>query len=218
MYEVVNHPGLSEVSRQELDEVETGEVIIDESGVRWEKIKVKLDTGAVDWVFTPEAGQAFRLTDSQLSEAGIPYYAANGTEIKNHGQRNCVGYSGDWVPMAVNVNVADVRSNLGGGMPIIQADNRIILDKDGSYILNKRTGSAIQVNHENGAFTFDFWVRAPTKSGSGGAKKGNQDAKDKPKKVSPGRYQALAESEEDEADEMDIGQLEAVFIGQEDLM
>ena len=160
LFEKISDKELDTIGYQ-VDSVDNKETVTDEMGVEWEKIQVKLDTGAVDWVFKQDAAHGFKLKESAASKNNIPYFAANGTSIKKHGQRDCVGFSGDWVPLAVNVNVAEVRSNLGGGMPIIEADNRIVLDKDGSFIENKRTGSRIKVNHEKGAFTFDFWVPAP---------------------------------------------------------
>ena len=60
----------------------------------------------------------------------------------------------------MNVQIADVKSNLAAGMKIIEADNRIILDASGSYIENKKTGDRIQIRHENGCFVFDMWVPA----------------------------------------------------------
>ena len=94
----------------------------------WERIKVKLDTGAVEWVFRQDAATAFEIMETPASVHGIPFYAANGTEIKNYGQRRPCGYSGDWKPITTCVNVAEVKSNLASGMKMIEADNRIILD------------------------------------------------------------------------------------------
>ena len=108
-------------------------------GKKWERIRVKLDSGAIDWVFTPEAGEAFETKPSMFSRYGINYTAANGTEIKNFGQKTLTGYSDEWTPLSVNVQIADVKSNLAAGMKIIEADNRIILDASGSYIENKKT-------------------------------------------------------------------------------
>ena len=57
-------------------------------------IPVKLDSGAFDWVFNPMSAQAFKLEDTESSKAGLNFTAANGSEIKNYGQRILNGYSG----------------------------------------------------------------------------------------------------------------------------
>ncbi len=99
----------------------------------------------------------------------------------------------------VDVNVADVKSNLASGMRITQTNNRIILDSDGSYIENKLTGNKIHIRHENGCFLFDLWVPSKPKSTVNGAPK---DAKNNQKGAAVSR------------DDMDVS---AVFVRQEDL-
>ena len=115
-----------------------------------------------------------------------------------------------------DVNVAQVRSNLGSGYRMIEADNRIILDKTGSYIENKRTGSRIKVDHENGAFTFDFW--APARRNDLGEPKPfkSQPAKAPAKKTTriSNRFAPMTAG-----DDMDVDQdgLNVVFVRQEDI-
>ena len=85
------------------------------------------------------------------SREGIDFAAANGAVIKNYGQKFLPCFDDNWVPTSVNVQVADAKSNLAGGMRICQAGDRIILDiEDGSYIENKLTGDKISIRHENG--------------------------------------------------------------------
>ena len=47
----------------------------------WERIPVKLDSGAADWVFTPETALAFPLEQTPASKSGLNYVAANDTSI-----------------------------------------------------------------------------------------------------------------------------------------
>ena len=74
-------------------------------------------------VFTPEAGEAFETKPSIFSKYGINYTAAIVTEIENFGQKTLAGYSDECTPLSVNVQIADVKSNLAAGMKIIEADN-----------------------------------------------------------------------------------------------
>ena len=102
-----------DVVDREVNVVEKAEYT-DENGMIWEKIKVKLDTGAVD-------------------------------------------------------------------------DNRMVLDKNGSYIENERTGSRIKTDHENGAFTFDFLVPGLKSEKPGKVKKSPAQ------KITTGKYDAFME-------------------------
>ena len=105
----------------------------------WEVIPVKLDTGACDWVFTTEAARAFPLIETPNSATGVSYQGANGSEIVNHGEILVNGFTGDYVPMSVGAQIVEVQRKQASGFKIISADNRIILDDEGS-IQNKSSG------------------------------------------------------------------------------
>ena len=172
-----------------------------------------MDSGASEWVFNPYAAQYFDLQDTMASINNIHFQAANGTTIRNYGQRHLKAFTDHWGKVMVDINVADVKSNLASGMRITQADNRIVLDSDGSFIENKRTGHKIEIRHENGCFVFDLWVPA----------KGKTSVKNTPKHAQPNngnkrsvpgnvnKYTPL--STDDGPDDMDMS---AVFVRQED--
>ena len=189
----------------------------DRSGKSWEKIRVKLDSGAIDWVFTPEAGEAFDTKPSIFSKYGINYTAANGTEIKNFGQKTLTGYSNEWKPLSVNVQIADVKSNLAAGMKIVEAENRIVLDSSGSYIENKVSGDRIQIRHENGFFVFDMWVPAKkeTRKGANGARDARKGPSSHARKSINNSFAPIAEDDEMEVGEIEEEEMEAVFVRQE---
>jgi hypothetical protein len=176
-----------------------------------------LDSGAIDWVFTPEAGEAFETKPSIFSKYGINYTAANGTEIENFGQKTLTGYSDEWTPLSVNVQIADVKSNLAAGMKIVEADNRIVLDANGSYIENKLTGDRIQIRHENGCFVFDMWVPAK-KDARKNANQANgaRKAQEQTARRNKNHFQPIAEDDDMEVGEIedDDNQCEAVFVRQ----
>jgi hypothetical protein len=156
----------------------------------WEVIPVKLDSGAFDWVFNPKSAQAFKLEETESSKAGLNFTAANGSEIKNYGQRTLKGYSGDNVPVEAPVQVAEVKRNLASAMRIMKAGNRIVLDDEGSYIEDKATGRKIKIRTEQGEFEFEIWVPK--------AKDANLPVKkDKKTKSNGNRFQALADMDVD---------------------
>ena len=127
----------------------------------WEVIPVKLDSGAFDWVFNPETARAFKLEETEASKNGLDYAAANGTPIANYGQRVIKGVTGDWAPIHSAVQVAEVKRNLASAMRIVNAGNRIVLDDEGSYIEDKKSGRKIKVKMEKGEFEFEIWVPKP---------------------------------------------------------
>ncbi len=42
---------------------------------------------------------------------------------------------------------------------LTEAGNRVVLDSDGSYIQDKKTGTETEVDMSNGQFGFDIWVK-----------------------------------------------------------
>ena len=57
--------------------------------------------------------------------------------------------------MVLDFNVADVKKPLASAVRVAQAGNRVIMEEEGSYIENKRTGECMQVRIENDTFVFD---------------------------------------------------------------
>ena len=63
--------------------------------------------------------------------------------------------------MNMVMNVADVKKTLASAYQIVQAGNKIVLDSDYRYIVNKATGENTVIEVNNGEFQFDLWVPAP---------------------------------------------------------
>ena len=63
--------------------------------------------------------------------------------------------------MNLIMNVADVKKTLASAFQIVAAGNKVVLDIDYSYIVDKTTGQKTTINIENGEFNFDLWVPAP---------------------------------------------------------
>ena len=96
--------------------INTVTTYIDEQGCEWELVTVKLDSGASEWVFNPLTAQYFKICETVASAHNINFTAANGTAIKNHGLRSIKALTNEGNGIKVDVNVADVRSNLASGM------------------------------------------------------------------------------------------------------
>ena len=130
--------------------------------VQWEVIKVTVDSGAVDTVTPPSTAKYFPILETDASRRGLDYRAANGTKIKNHGARSVTGISSEFKTMNLIMNVADVKKTLASAFQIVAAGNRVVLDPEYSYIVDKTTGEKTTINVENGEFNFDLWVPAPS--------------------------------------------------------
>ena len=54
---------------------------------QWDDISITVDSGAVDTVGPKDVGSQFPITPTRESELGLGYRAANGSPIKNYGER-----------------------------------------------------------------------------------------------------------------------------------
>mgnify|MGYP001200880737 FL=1 len=55
----------------------------------------------------------------------------------------------------------DVRKPLAAVSKIIDKNNKVVFDKDGSYILNKKTGRRIELLEERGTFVMEVEFLEP---------------------------------------------------------
>ena len=62
----------------------------------------------------------------------------------------------DWkMTSATEFNVAGVRKPLASAARIVKSGNRVVLDQDGSFIENKRTGERMEVRVKDTTFVFE---------------------------------------------------------------
>ena len=158
----------------------------------WEKIVVTADSGAIDSVTPKDSAEAFRLKETEASRKGMRYRAANGSGIKNYGEKDVSGYNGHGGQVSMTLQVADVTKTLGSVYRWVEAGNRVVFDRgsDGkcnSYILNKGTGAVTKMYDSNGAFCFDLWVKRDASS-----------MREDRGKLNSGRYHVLGMEEEEE--------------------
>ena len=113
---------------------------IDQFHGSWERVPVTVDSGAYDSVMPFEMAQGVPIKQTEASKRGLSYRAANGTRVRNQGERNLKGYTSEGNAVDMSMQVCDVTKPLGSVRAMMRAGNRVILDSDDSYICNKETG------------------------------------------------------------------------------
>jgi hypothetical protein len=73
-----------------------------------ERVRVQIDSGAIDTVGPKEFARACEMKETEMSKRGIGHVAANGSSIKNYGEKNIVGYTDDGGSVSMRVQRADV--------------------------------------------------------------------------------------------------------------
>jgi hypothetical protein len=126
----------------------------------WEKIRVQIDSGAIDTVGPKEIARAFEMKETLMSKRGIGFIAANGSNIKNYGEKKIVGYTDDGEGVSLRIQCADVKKVLGSAHKMNLGGNVVVLDGERSYMQNKETGKKTRINYENGQYVMHVWVPA----------------------------------------------------------
>ena len=150
-------PGI-EGSEQQEESQGVGEVMNFEA--EDETVQVTIDSGAVDTVGPKKVGAGFPIVPTKESVRGIGYRAANGTHIKNHGERTIEGTTKEGQNLKMKITVADVSKVLASVSRICECGNRVVFDDDGSYIEEKASGEKMRLKEDaNGMFILKLWVK-----------------------------------------------------------
>ena len=107
---------------------------------QWERIPVKIDSGAIDTVMPPKVANRFKLIETDMSRHGPGFKAANGSAIKHFGQRVVKGISDAYRPLTMTAQVADVKTTLASVYQIVRAGNSVHFERGNCYMENARTG------------------------------------------------------------------------------
>ncbi len=117
----------------------------------WEKVRLQVDSGAIDPAGPKEIAKAFKMKENEMSKMGLVYVAASGSKIDNNGEKRIVGH--------VRKVLGSVhKMNLGGSMAA--------LDGNRSYTQNEETGQKTRIEYEEGQRT--MYLRAPSNRRSKG--------------------------------------------------
>ena len=84
-----------------------------------------------------EIASAFETKETEMSKRGIGYVAANGSSIKNYGEKKIVGYTDDGESVSMRVQCADVKKVLCSVRKMNLGGNALALDGNKSYMQNK---------------------------------------------------------------------------------
>ena len=185
---VCRHQGCKEESKNKEKEIGSVEKVVkDKKGEvnevnatpGWEKVRIQIDSGAIDTVGPKSIAAAFKMRETEMSKKGIGFVAANGSSIKNYGEKVIVGYAGDGGAVSMKVQCADVRKVLCSVHKMNMGGNVVVLDGEKSYMQHKESGRRTQIEYEDGQYVMYLWLPARREEVQGEAEnvlKGNRFA------------------------------------------
>jgi len=155
------------------EEGSVNEVIIEDIRWReeheggWERIKITVDSGAVDSVAPNTIAASIPVKPTAASSAGINWRAANGTEIHNEGGKDIVMYDEQGYIVGQTFQIGAVQKPLASVRKICSGGNRVVFDNESSYVENKKTGKRTEIVKEGGTYAVIMWVKGETDKSKG---------------------------------------------------
>ena len=126
----------------------------------WERVPLKVDSGAVDIVIPKSTATGVPLKETVRSKTGAGFKAANGSHIAHYGQRDVVGYKDQYQGVNMKAQVVDVKSALGSVSQMIKAGNRVHFEVGNCYIEHIASGKITPMVKKDGLFEVGIWVRS----------------------------------------------------------
>ena len=126
---------------------------------RGSTVTLGVDSGAAVSVLPPDVGADYPLEPNANSVKGVPYYAANGNPVYDMGSRVLVGKlksNKGVVRKAVKGRVCKITKGLISAADMNDAGFKVVLDKEDSYMEDKRSGAIIPINFRRRVFELDL--------------------------------------------------------------
>ena len=93
-------------------------------------------------------------------EQGVKYTCAGGKKLPNLGEKKCLmSTTEDTAEHRLTMQVADVNRALLSVSKAVDGGNRVVFDKDWSFIEDRRTGLRTTIRREGMLYVLDAWVK-----------------------------------------------------------
>jgi hypothetical protein len=109
-----------ECIKQDINEVEAS----------WERVRVQVDSGAIDTVASKDIATTFSTMITRMSESGFGFIAANCSKIDNFGEKRVVGYTDEGEAVGMRMTVANVQKVFGSVHRMNLGGNKVVLDSE----------------------------------------------------------------------------------------
>ena len=125
---------------------------------QWEQIELAVDSGATESVTPPSMPASVPTTEGAASKRGVRYEVANGETIPNEGEKRFGGMTEEGTKKQIVLQVCDVNQGLLSVSKMTKAGNRVVFDKDGSFIVNTVNGDVTWLQERGGMYMLKMWI------------------------------------------------------------
>ena len=125
----------------------------------WESIELAVDSGASETVIGEDMLTAVETKEGPASRRGVQYEVANGVRIPNLGEKHFSGYTHEGFRRSMKAQVCDVNKALLSVHKLVQAGNKVVFEREGSYVEDEVTGEKMWLQEKGGMYMLKMWVR-----------------------------------------------------------
>ena len=149
------------------DDEEDCQLVCNMTGMMWESLPfpIIVDSGACASVMPQNWCEHAPIQENQQSRAGEYVRAANGQQIRNHGERRVSMMTKEGTMRDMRFTICDESKALGSVSQMCRTGHRVAFNPpwcpDGSYIENVDTGEVMWLEEINGLYVLNTKV-APT--------------------------------------------------------
>jgi ribosomal protein L34E len=125
----------------------------------WEEVELAVDSGATETVVGESMIKNASTQPGEASKRGAKYEGADGTIIRNQGEKRFHAESTEGVRRRFVAQVTDVNKGLLSVSKLAKAGHKIVFDTEGSYIEDKATGEVMNLTESGGMYMLKIWVQ-----------------------------------------------------------
>lgn len=135
------------------------------AGQEWERIELTVDSGAAETICPVSVAKTIATQPGAKMAQGAKYTCEGGRKLPNLGEKRCTLSTNDSRTMrSITMQVADVNRPLLSVAKSVDAGNRIVFDREWSYIEDRQTGEGTTLTRQGGLHILDAWVKGKPES------------------------------------------------------
>ena len=128
----------------------------------WEEVEVAVDSGATETVVGEDMIKGVETKEGEAARRGVQYEVASGELIPNLGEKSFLAYGEQGQVRAIKAQVCEVNKALLSVSRMVQAGNKVVFSRSGSYVEDETSGERIPLKEQGGMYVLKLWVKNQT--------------------------------------------------------
>ena len=125
----------------------------------WEEIEMAVDSGATETVVGEDMIKGVETKPGDATRRGVQYEVASGDLIPNLGEKNFLAYGEEGQARAIKAQVCEVNKALMSVSRMVQAGNKVVFSRSGSYVEDEATRERIPLREQSGMYMLKLWIK-----------------------------------------------------------